>query len=399
MSQKAQILLLFVIFIIILILAGGLVLIASITTTQNQTKPNIVDNNDLINELDPLSIIGGNKAADYKYAVINSDDTVTLFTEEGKRYDIYLDRANWSSIAWSPDSSIISVKGKRSSKSVVDLRYFFLADQKNSWITDYSIARQGVNQYFWADNLTLYFMQGVDSDKWLHRYYYPSVAEILKVLNTNSKIIDMRVAQTDEGESDYLLLIQNNSTGVFSTVDSSGETVWSSQSLIDEDENLVRPISVRFMIGNDKIIITAEKLGVEKYYKGLVQKDQRNNLASELTNVLNGTFIASVDGDEFISARFEGLEEQTLIFESIDSLKNISTKIAEYEIGSSKFNSLDVIYNQDGEIMFSLTSERNEKSWFSIVDKRITEIKFLSKSKEVKLAPRFGGSRFIISEN
>lgn len=389
MSQKAQILLLFVIFIIIIILGAGLVLIANIV---NGTNQNINDdrtgniNNQPINELDPTQIIGGNMVADYKYAVINSDDTVTLFTEDGKRYDLFLQRQSWSDIAWSPDSSIISVKAKRDRNSVLDLRYFFLFNQTNRWITDYSISRSGVGEYFWFDDETTYFMQGEGSNKWLHRYYYPSIAEILKKYNTNSVIRDVRF-WTDDGVKKYLVLFKNNNSNNFEVVNFEGEIIWNSRNLVDANDNSIQPIDARFMLGTNKIIITAEENGVEYFYKASIDED----VVVKLENILHGEFISSVNADEFISVRIEGIEDKVIVFESVDSLKDVASNIAEYAIGRGSIDIKDFSYTKDGNIIFAVLNETGTKSWFELKDKRIREIKFLNNAKEVKIAPRFGG--------
>lgn len=389
MSQKAQILLLFVIFIIILIIGTGLVLIANIVNGTRQSSGNNDQggvNNVPINELDPEKIIGGNKVADYKYAVINSDDTVTLFTEEGKRYDLFLQRQSWSDIAWSPDSSIISVKAKRDRNSVLDLRYFFLFDQTNRWVTDYSISKSGVGEYFWFDDETTYFMQGEGSNKWLHRYYYPSVAEILKKYNTNSVIRDVRFF-TEDGTRKYLVLLKKNNSNDFEVVNTDNEVIWSSADLVGLDDLPIQTIDIRFMLGTNKIIITAEENGIEFFHKGTINED----VVVKLENVLHGEFISSVNADEFISVRTEGVEEKVVIFENIDSLKNIAVNIAEFDIGRGSIDIKDFSYTTDGTIIFAVLNESGNKSWYELKDKRIRKIKFLNNAKEVRIAPRFGG--------
>lgn len=386
MSKKAQILLLFVIFIIILIIGSGLVLIAGITRQKNDNYNPGGVNNLPINELDPEKIIGGNKVAHYKYAVINSDDTVTLFTEDGKRYDLFLQRQSWGDIAWSPDSSIISVKAKRNKNSVLDLRFFFLFDLTSRWITDYSISKSGVGEYFWFDDKTTYFMQGNGVNKWLHKYYYPSVAEIIKIYNTNSMIRDVRF-WTEDGVRKYLLLLKNNNSNNFNVVNSDGEIVWSSANLVDINNLPIEPVDIRFMLGTNKIIITAEENGVEYFYKGTINE----NVVVKLENILHGNFISSINADEFISVRIEGIEDKVIVFESIDSLKDVASNIAEYAIGRGSIDIKDFSYTKDGNIIFAVLNDTGTKSWFELKDKRIREIKFLNNAKEVKIAPRFGG--------
>lgn len=113
----------------------------------------------------------------YNYSIITDDDFILLKNDSKELY-VNLEKKNWKNIKFSKEGNLVAVLGE-SRKDLYDIHIYNI--ENKSWIqaTDYKNINTGVEDFVWTDNSTIYFIQGEDSDKWIHSYNYVS-GEIIK---------------------------------------------------------------------------------------------------------------------------------------------------------------------------------------------------------------------------
>lgn len=178
-KSKGLIILSFVSVVIITALVLLLVFI------QNIGKNSVIPISYIKNDPNVIRIVS-KELEKFTYATVSPEDTIVLKDLSGEERIINLERKNWNNIKWSPDGTLISVKGT-SEEGKENLFIFNMATEKWSQVTNFSDYK--IENYTWVSNDELVFIQGVEPDKWLHTYSYTANGQAIKVNRVSGEFI------------------------------------------------------------------------------------------------------------------------------------------------------------------------------------------------------------------
>lgn len=176
--------------IIGLIISIVLLVLIVLLSLLNNTSGNSQIQNPVSNPVSStVNIIDLNnpKGGAFEFAVIRPDDTIELRNKINEKFIIGLEKRNWKEINWSPDSKLVSALGE-SKPGIYDIYIYNISRKEWNRVTDFQNFTSGVDNYVWIDNNTIFFTQGENPTRWIHRYNYIS-KETLKLANIAGDIV------------------------------------------------------------------------------------------------------------------------------------------------------------------------------------------------------------------
>ncbi len=373
MKSKSLILITMLIIFICGLFAAAFALIPLLQKESNNNQvpnePNEPDEN--------VIIIGGENVKDYKYVAINSDDTVSLYTELGKKVDILLEKKGWQNIKWSEDSLYLSVLGEQKSEKP-DLNIYDFENRESFWITDYSNEQTGINSYQWITENMIFFNQGFAIDNWLHRFIYPNFGELIKLARIDGEIIDV--------SPNKRLIVYKLKNGLFKVYNLEGKEQWNISEIKTEESKSIKVKNVIWTEEQDKLVIYGEVDGTNKIFK--INFNQTEAIEVKLTEGFIPICSQSADSivgyikddvfDTFIlQAADVRTERESLIFEI--NLRNRELLLESLKCVSSN----KILMN----IKETNSQQETEFNWYTNQASEVLVLPYLKNAKEVVSLP------------
>jgi len=308
--------------------------------------------------------LGGEDDKEYKYAAITFEDVITLFTETGEELEINLNRQEWKNLKWSPENKFLSALGKEEGSENFDLNIYTKDGKKWELITNYFNTNIGVSNYIWQSEQAIYFNQGLQNDNWLHRFIYPTVAEIFKLSRIDGVIENL------SPNKDLLLYKMNN--GGFKVYNLLGEEQWDLTSLMQS----LRGTKVLFSGDQSRVLILGQNSS--KLYKVAYQ-----GTTSEEVILQDFIPVCSVNADNFIGYIYDS-------FTGDFNVTNLNIKDGTEAIIATKNLANAVVYPETIEciginsLLLKTFDAEAKEQWFKISPEGFLELPYLDGSKEVE---------------
>lgn len=312
-----------------------------------------------------IDINNGNNNG-FDYAVITPEDTIELRNKLNESFIIGLERRNWNSIKWSPDSRLIAVLGE-SSPLIYDIYIYNTSTKVWSKVTNYGNFESGVEQFAWTGNNTILYIQGSIPNRWIHRYSYTS-NESLKISNMSGDIIHV------SPELSYVVTKATDSAPEI--YGKNGELLNTLNSVKDVDTQEVIAIEdLRFFKGSEKILAQDSQGNYYKFnfgdsfaVKTSINPDYQM-ICSNSSNTFLGTLITS-------NALTFG------IYNSSGDLFNILGE-EPFRLSVDVDNSLSFCANNSTYLRLEFADTTN--AWYKIEGSNIVKDAIFSDNKEIDI--------------
>jgi hypothetical protein len=302
---------------------------------------------------------------DFDYAIITSTDTVELRNNLNERKVLTLERKNWMDIKWSVDNKYISVLSKIKDNAY-DLNIYDFNRKTLNKLTDFSNSTNGILSYEWISNNEVLFTQGENPDLWLHKLNVES-GEIRKLVRVNSVISSV--------SPDYKYVVfkeklSNNNNLIYFLDTTDGSEIYKLSEIEGEGESMLVN-DIFFSKNTDKLVFQV----VNDYIK----TDFGSTTGVIVKNFAPAFPLCSVNADEFIG-----------LLKAENNLKIFNINIKEDELTLIESSSIKKNFTididkseciQDDNVLLALNID-TDINWYSIENKELTELKFLTDSVE-----------------
>jgi hypothetical protein len=316
------------------------------------------------NDPDTVIEIPGTQRDNLTYAVIRSDDTLSLYTENGTVYPIQLEKRNWIEIIWSPENEYILARG--SNNGAENLYLYDIGANSGKWITQYSESQTGVSSVVWSSDTTLYFIQGQGNNSWLHEFNVNTGQQILKIKQIEGQVVGASngVALLIHGE-DYLIYQSEEEVASLADLVKLGLEI-NEASLVDSEQVLIK-------------IVNASNANF--YYIYNIEQDEISIVED------NSSFVTVCIQEDVLFGYEIPVFEQTISLSSVDILEK--EKLIEedsYQVSPSLINKGSERCADSGIVLKTQESQSTEINWYYLSEGDIKELEFLDTATYVDVS-------------
>jgi hypothetical protein len=362
-SRKTVIIGLLVVIICAVVTLAAILIMQMQSGTKNQVNTISRPVSSTSNIID----LNSSSASLFEYAVIKTDDTIELKNSKAESFIIQLSKQNWSNLSTNPNGTLIAVMGE-SKPSIFDI-YIYNIERKNwSMATDYSNFDSGVSDFYWTNNNTIVFTQGVSPNKWVHSFNYNS-KEILKIINVSGNL-----GSFSQKDGIFAVEEQNTATTFYNL---SGEKISELTSIKDLDTNLNINLTNPTFFKDSKIILAKES---DFYYKLNIDPNVGNKIAAKTIVDTDYLPLCALTDSSFLF--YKTTENMLSIYSyslDLDELEPLySTTI------TSNFNytvDLKNSFCKKSNANLKLTFENGSTQWYKTVDQSLSIDKIFNNAK------------------
>jgi hypothetical protein len=355
MRKRKVLLIILPVIILCLILVTLLTLLA---INMNQTAPVIEEPESYPESYISIIPLTPKEIEQYKYVITTTDNTIELKTPLNGRVVINLEQRKWKDIQWSPDNKLIAVLGETKT-GIYDLFIYNL--ETRVWIkpTNYALQPSGIDSFKWMNNDVIFFTQGTENNRWVHRFAYSSQQEILKINRTRGVISDV----SPDGEN---LIIKTENDFVIQDI--KGVSLYNFETLVTEDPETsqntnLKIQSVIFSKTPDVLLITSEE-NLTYTHKLNSQTAEAFKLDDEFAQFKT---ICSSTGEEFTGYLAEDNEIKILNVSLSTEVKVVASR--EFQNNFEVNEEISVC--SSNETVFNIRTD-NQNGWY-VIKNRILE--------------------------